>query len=115
MAKSYLPSSLINSSYRYTIANDSIVVHTNNNCYNNYSTTYCDCIQVYPKMDYLESETYSCNYNPSSFVSSSRFTNDIWYRIDLSDTLLIFLILFLFIFLFPYKLVSRLFGRWLKI
>ena len=115
MSKSYLPSNLISNNYRYTISNNIITIHTNQNCYTQYSTTYCDCVQVYPQLDYLQSESYSCNYNPSTYLSSSSFTGDYWYRLDLSNILIIFLILFIFIFALPYKIVSRLFGRWLKI
>ena len=115
MARTYLPSQFINENYRFTISNDYYVVHTNNNCYNNYNTTYCDCYNVYPKMDYVSTQAYSCNYNPSNYLVADTFVSDNWYRLDLSNILLIFLILFIFIILFPYKIISRLFGRWLKV
>ena len=52
----YLPTNLINQNYYYNISNNYIVVRTNNNCYQNYQTTYCDCYNVYPQLD------YNCNY-----------------------------------------------------
>lgn len=115
MSKTYIPSDLLSNNYRYTISNDSILVHTNNNCYTQYNTTYCDCYYVYPKMDYLVSNATSCNYNPTTYVSSSNFSSSYWYRIDLASILIIFLILWIFIFKYPYRIISRLFGRWLKI
>lgn len=48
-------------------------------------------------------------------VSKSSFTNDIYYRNDFDSVLIIFLILFIFIIVLPYKIMSRAFGRWLKI
>lgn len=115
MAKTYLPQNMINNNYRYTISNDSILVHTNNNCYTQYNTTYCDCYYVYPKLDYLVSNSTTCNYNPTTYVNNDNFTSDYWYRIDLSSILIIFLILFIVIFSVPFKLIQRLFGRWLKL
>lgn len=107
MSKTYLPQKFINSNYRYTVSDDSILIHTNNNCYTNYNTTYCDCYYIYPKMDYLESQSYSCNYNPGSYVSYTNFSSDIWYRMDLAYILIIFLILFIFIFKYPLRIIMR--------
>ena len=113
--KTYLPSQFINNNYRYSISNNSYVIHTNNNCYTQYNTTYCDCYNVYPQLDYINSETYTCTYNVSTYINSNNFTSDYWYRIDLSNILIIFLILFIVIFNVPFKLIQRLFGRWLKL
>ena len=115
MAKTYMPQELLNNNYRYTISNDSILVHTNRNCYTQYNTTYCDCYYVYPKMDYLISNSNSCNYNPSTYVSVDSFTSSSWYRIDLPSILIIFLILFIFIIKYPFRILQRFFGRWLKL
>lgn len=43
------------------------------------------------------------------------FTTEVYYRNDLSDILIIFLIIVLIGFYLPYKILARLFGRWLKI
>lgn len=48
-------------------------------------------------------------------VSKSSFTTDVYYRTDFDSILIIFLILFIFIIVLPYKIMSRAFGRWLKI
>ena len=48
-------------------------------------------------------------------LSSSVITNDYYYRNDFDSICIIFLIFALFIIYLPYKLWSRLFGRWLKL
>lgn len=62
----YLPSDLINSNYLYNVSNNYIVVRTNRNCYQNYNTTYCDCYNVYPELDYMVTTDYDCNYSQSN-------------------------------------------------
>lgn len=114
--KTYLPSDFINSNYKYRINGDYYVVIKDTNCYQQYSSTYCDCVNVYPKFDYISSEVYSCSLsNSSNYLSSNYFTSDFYYRIDLSSILIIFLIFAIFIVYLPYRIMSRVFGRWLKI
>ena len=48
-------------------------------------------------------------------LSKSSFTNDVYYRNDFDSILIIFLIFFIFVIVLPYKIMSRAFGRWLKI
>lgn len=48
-------------------------------------------------------------------LSLNIITNDVYYRSDFDSVLIIFLILFIFIIVLPYKIMSRAFGRWLKI
>ena len=48
-------------------------------------------------------------------LSSSDITNDYYYRVDFSNILIIFLVFSIFIIYLPYKIFSRLFGRWLKL
>ena len=115
--KTFLPTDLINDNYTYNINNDTIIVRTNNNCYTQYTSTYCDCVNVFPKLDYLRSEVYSCNVNQnaSNNVSRETFTDDYFYRLDLTNILIIFIILFIFVIYFPYRIICRWFGRWLKV
>ena len=117
MSKIYLPSNMINSNWSYEInADNYFVVHTNNNCYNNgYNTWYCDCYKVYPTMDYITSNAFACYQGNYASINYNDLTSDFWYRIDIDKCLVIFLIIFLFGILLPYKIISRLFGRWLKI
>ena len=57
------------------------------------------------------------NWNSSLPVclDSNTITNEVYYRNDFDSILIIFLVLFIFIIVLPYKIMSRAFGRWLKI
>lgn len=112
----YLPSNLLNQNYQYYYNNNYFIVRTNQNCYTNYNTQYCDCFNVFQNNAYLVSQSYSCTApNQQYQIAYNKFTNDQWYRNDLSDGLIIFLIMFIFMIYLPYKICSRLFGRWLKV
>lgn len=112
----YLPTQYINSNYTYSITNDYIIVRTNQNCYTNYSTTYCDCYNVFYKADYMIGNKYSCSTSSTTnSISYTNFTDKYWYRIDMPNILLMTFILLIICFLFPYKIISRIFGRWLKL
>lgn len=74
--------------------------------------------------DYYYNSNYLYNDGIQSFstystiptcLDSSVITTDFYYRNDIADILIIFVILSLFIIYFPYKLFSRFFGRWLKL
>lgn len=108
MNKLYIPNNYKNQNYTYKFNGDYILIITNNNCYQNYNTVYCDCISYNYKNNVL-SEVYTCNTNNSnptinySYISSdindsqyikNRFTN---------DYLIYFLIL----------IVGLLFAKWL--
>lgn len=42
------------------------------------------------------------------------FTTNVFYRNDMGDILLMFIIISLVCFYFPYRIIARAFGRWLK-
>lgn len=112
----YLPSNLISSSYQYITNGDYIQIRTNQGCYTSGTQQYCQCYYVYPNMDYLVSNVYNCTpFNNNQSLSYTNFSSNFWYRVDISNILIIFLILFIFIILLPYKIMSRPFGRWLKL
>lgn len=48
-------------------------------------------------------------------ISSNNLTTDFYYRNDLFEILGCFIIIALFCFYLPYKIISRGFGRWLKV
>lgn len=81
--KIYIPTTYLNQNYRYTLNNNEITIITNNNCYTNYNSTYCDCYR-YNEMYNVITESYSCNSNPGNyelaFTSLSDNLNDS-YRI----------------------------------
>lgn len=41
-------------------------------------------------------------------------TDNVFYRNDIADILITFIIIVLVCFYFPYRIISRAFGRWLK-
>lgn len=53
--------------------------------------------------------------NLPTCLSTNSITTDVYYRNDFDSILIIFSILFIFIIALPYKIMSRAFGRWLKI
>lgn len=72
----------------------------------------------YIKSDYIYRDGYGQWGQYSTLptcLSSSDITNDFYYRVDFSNICIIFLILSIFIVYLPYKIWSRLFGRWLKL
>ena len=111
----YLPSNLINQNYKYSINNYYYTVRTNNNCYTNYNTTYCDCYDVYFNNDYLTTNAYSCNYNTTTNVDYSNFSSEFWYKNNIQDSFFIFLILAIFIIYIPYRIFCKFLGRWLSL
>lgn len=60
-------------------------------------------------------QTFSSYNTPPTCLSSDVLTNDVYYRNDFDSILIIFIILSLFCFYFPFKIISRMFGRWLKL
>lgn len=106
MAKIYLPTDLYQAECK-VVNNDYIRVYTNNNY-----TTWTD---VYFKSDYILKNGYS-NYQQNVICDNlNTYTDNIFYRYDLSNILIIFLILCIFCFWLPYRILSRAFGRWLRI
>lgn len=53
-------------------------------------------------------------YSTLPVCNGANFTENVFYRNDLDSILIIFLILLLICFYFPYRIISRMFGRWLK-
>lgn len=48
-------------------------------------------------------------------LSNDVLTTSVYYRNDFDSILVITFILLIICFYFPYKIISRLFGRWLKL
>lgn len=76
-------------------------------------------IDFYINSHYLEKQGYQTwgqwNTSLPDCLPRESITNDFYYRNDLPDILIIIMFLFIFIILFPYKIICRLFGRWLKV
>lgn len=117
MSKLYIPENLKNQNYTYYISNDyTITIRTNENCYTQYQTQYCDCLDLFPKLDYINSNRYSCSVSSYTHtINYNDITSDTWYSLNKLDSLIMFVILAYFIILIPFKIFKRLFGRWFNI
>lgn len=105
----------------------------------NYETGNCayiyssDIIRVYefqPRQnttvnytDYYIKSSYISNSGSTTFnnystlptcISSSNITTNVFYRNDLMNILVCFFIILIVCFYFPYRVISRMFGRWFK-
>lgn len=106
MAKIYLPSDLVNKDCK--VVNENYVrVYLNN--------TYTSWTDVYFKSGYYLKSGQTNYSNNVSCDTLNTYTDNIYYRYDLYNTLIIFLVLSIFCFWLPYKILSRAFGRWLRI
>lgn len=80
--KIYIPQDYYNENYKYTLDNnDTITIITNQDCYMNYNTQYCDCMR-YNMKNNIVLTTYSCNTNPSTqnIIKHENITQDINYN-----------------------------------
>lgn len=112
MGKVYVPSYSANNC-AYIYSSDIIRVY-DSQPQNGRTVAYTD---YYIKSSYI-SNTGSTTFNQYSTlptcISSSNITTDYWYRIDFDKILIILFIILILCFYFPYRIISRLFGRWLK-
>lgn len=60
-------------------------------------------------------QTFSQYSTLPTCLSSSEITHDVFYRNDIDKILIIFLILLIICFYFPYKIITRMLGRWFKL
>ena len=112
MSKVYVPN-YTSSNCAYIYNSDIIrVYHTVP--HNSQTVAYTD---YYIKSSYI-SNTGSTTFNQYSTlptcISSSNITTDYWYRNDFDKILVILLIILILCFYFPYRMITRIFGRWLK-
>lgn len=78
---------------------------------NNASYNYRD---YYIRSDYIYRDgegSWSSYTTLPSCISSSDITNDYWYRIDISNVLIMFLIINIFGIFIPIKIFSKLFRK----
>lgn len=104
--------------------------YSNSNCAYIYSS---DIIRVYDSQprqnttinykDYYIKSSYIYNQGSSTFtqysslpvcINSNRITTNVFYRNDISQILTVLFVLLIICFYFPYRIISRMFGRWLK-
>lgn len=74
--------------------------------------------------DYYINSSYIYRDNSQTFgnystlpvcLSTNDLTNNVFYRNDIDKIMVTFIILLIICFYFPYKIISRMFGRWLKL
>lgn len=73
--KIYIPTEYKNQYWRYLLNGDEITIITNNNCYQNYNTTYCDCYRYNEKYNII-TESYTCNSNTSNYEIDFNYISD---------------------------------------
>lgn len=79
--------------------------------------------QIVNYRDYYVRENYLMRSDTTTFSSytslncldNNQFTQDYWYRPDIYQSLICFIIIALVALYLPYKIISRIFGRWFKI
>lgn len=82
-----------------------------------YNTSY-NYRDYYIKSDYIYRDgtgTWSNYSTLPTCLNNDYITNDIYYRNDFDKILIIFMIMAIVIIVIPYKIMSRVFGRWLRI
>ena len=82
-----------------------------------YNTSY-NYRDYYIKSNYIYRDGFGQWNNYSTLpicIDSDLITNSYYYRNDFDSICIIFLVFALFIIYIPYKIWSRLFGRWLKL
>ena len=74
--------------------------------------------------DYFFNSSYIYNSGTQNFgqyavlptcIDSASITHNVFYRLDIDKILICFIILMIICFYFPFKIISRLFGRWFKL
>lgn len=80
-----------------------------NNSTINYTDYYVNSHYIYKNGQ----QTFS-QYTTLPTCMGATVTDNVFYRNDMPSILIMFFIILLIGFYFPYRIVSRLFGRWLK-
>lgn len=106
----YLPSDLINQNYTYFTNGTYYIIKTNNNCYSQYNSVYCDCINVYPEQDYLRSNVYTCSTSNNNQLAYTNFTDVLSYRLDF-DKICVMIFICIFGMVFLLSCLSKYFFR----
>lgn len=103
MSKLYIPTQYLNNC---NVFNDNYIrSYTNNNR--------TEWVDIYFKDNYALKSGSSTYQNNVVCDTLNTYTDDIYYRYDLSNSLIIFYLLCLFIIVLPLKIYGRLFRRFL--
>lgn len=107
MAKIYLPTEYVNKDCK-VINNDYIRVYTNND--------YTSWVDIYPHNDYALKQG-SSNYGSNTVLCDTlnTYTDDVYYRVDFPYILIMLFIMLIICLYFPYRIISRILGKWGKL
>lgn len=114
MAKIYLPENINNNQCVVVQSEGHLRVYDSRPNGTQQNVNYRD---YYIRENYLKStnQTTWNVYTSINCLDSTQFTTDYWYRPDIWQSLICFIIMAYIMIYLPYKIVSRLFGRWLKL
>lgn len=77
--KQYIPDGYINNNWYYRYSGDYVIITTDQQCYQQYNTTYCNCIEYNWKTNVMEN-IYQCNRtNSYNQIPITSLTTDINY------------------------------------
>lgn len=114
MSKIYVP--------QYDYSTNCAVIYDSNTIrvYNippiqNSDTSYIDYLFNSHYINKSGVEHFAVDSTLPSCIVDDDITTNVYYRNDLSDILVSFFILLIVCIYFPYRLISRMFGRWLKL
>ena len=111
MSKVYLPS-FTSSNCIVILDKDTIRVYDNLPSSTGISYTFTD---YYINSHYLKKTGSEVLDLIPSCETQTNFTTDVYYRNDFADILFIVFVFFIFVIYMPYRIISRAFGRWLKV
>lgn len=104
--KIYVPQNYVNNC---NVFNDNYI-----RSYTNSSHT--EWVDIYYKDNYALKSGSTNMSNPSVICDTLNiYTDNVYYRYDFDKILVMFMILLIFCFYFPFRIISRMFGRWFKI
>lgn len=105
MSKIYVPTNYVN---HCNVFNDNYI-----RSYTNSNRT--EWVDIYYKDNYALKSGYTNMSNPNVICDTlNTYTDNIYHRYDFDSIIVIFSFMLIFCFYFPYRLISRMFGRWLK-
>ena len=115
MKNIYLPIDNVDDFACYSIQSNGIIRAYYSQPRNNNSSNYIDFDTRNHYFEIQGTQSWSQYSTLPTCLSKSSITTDYVYRTDFDSILIIFFILSIFIFYLPYKIISRMYGRWFKL
>lgn len=107
----YLP----NINFRCFVVQDANTIRAYNSVpAHNSSSSYTDYYVNSHYMNKSGTQTWGNTSTLPTCLGNGEVTNNVYYRNDFADIMIIFFLLLIICFYFPYRIISRSFGRWLK-